>query len=558
MINQTSLPTLTAALKAGVILLCLSFLSITTTPAFASATITIINADGAGEGLNDNTAFTAVAGNRATTLGQARLNTVQHAANLIGNIITSTIDIKIRLQFNALGGSATEATLASAGAAFVLKNFTNAPIADTYYPIALAEKLAGVNIATGNDVHEITMTVNSDIDGNTVLLTKNFYYGFDSNPGTDIDLVSIIMHEIVHGLGFSSYVNVTTGTKIAGVDGFENNDTFMRLLEHDGATPADYPSMTNAQRVTASISDTLLHWLGATVIANSGTITAGITGTHVHMYAPSPVETGSSVSHFNTTVTPNEMMEPLYIAADHNIGLAAYVLTDLSWGATKVDTTALDIQVTQTDSNTNITSGENETFTLIVTNNSGINATEVVITNMMPLGATFVSATPDAGSCFQSSNIVTCHLGDLALTGTVNIVIVLTLNNIGTNTNSVFVASVNPDNSIANNASFELTTVDPAPVAAPPGGTKSCFIATAAYGSPMESDVRYLRAFRDQYLNTNSAGRWFVKKYYRYSPVLASSIKQDEALRNMVRMILAPFVKMSKATVSKRYLEMQQ
>ncbi|MFV1985428.1 MAG: hypothetical protein ACC657_17905, partial [Thiohalomonadales bacterium] len=173
---------------------CILILTFTITPAFATATITIINADTAGEGFNDTTTFIPVTGNRALTLGQARLNALQHAANLLGSIITSNIDIKIQAQFNPKGGNASSAVLASAGAAFVNRDFTNATFANTWYPIALAEKLSGVNIATGNETHEISMEVNSDIDGNIVLSTNHWYYGFDSQPpGSDIDFITVAM-----------------------------------------------------------------------------------------------------------------------------------------------------------------------------------------------------------------------------------------------------------------------------------------------------------------------------------------------------------------------------
>lgn len=77
-----------------------------------------------------------------------------------------------------------------------------------------------------------------------------------------------------------------------------------------------------------------------------------------------------------------------------------------------------------------------------------------------------------------------------------------------------------------------------------------CFIATAAYGTPMADDVRYLRAFRDEYLETNEAGRWFVSQYYKHSPPLADYLRQHEDLRAVVRTALGPLVGLSKVVVS--------
>jgi PKD repeat protein len=80
------------------------------------------------------------------------------------------------------------------------------------------------------------------------------------------------------------------------------------------------------------------------------------------------------------------------------------------------------------------------------------------------------------------------------------------------------------------------------------GSTASyCFIATAAYGTPMAGDVMTLRAFRDKYLLTNSAGKCFVDNYYKYSPPIADFISNKPVLRKIVRAMLRPLVWFAKA-----------
>jgi hypothetical protein len=73
-------------------------------------------------------------------------------------------------------------------------------------------------------------------------------------------------------------------------------------------------------------------------------------------------------------------------------------------------------------------------------------------------------------------------------------------------------------------------------------GSSNCFIATAAYGSAMEPRVQLLRSFRDAYLVSNSAGRWLVAQYYRFSPPIADIIRHHETLRAVVRLLLAPML----------------
>ena len=69
-----------------------------------------------------------------------------------------------------------------------------------------------------------------------------------------------------------------------------------------------------------------------------------------------------------------------------------------------------------------------------------------------------------------------------------------------------------------------------------------CFIATAAYGTPLASEVRILSRFRDRHLLTNGPGRKFVRCYYRISPVIAGIISKSRFLRFMVRTGLRPLV----------------
>ncbi|MDA8100456.1 MAG: hypothetical protein M0042_12640, partial [Nitrospiraceae bacterium] len=90
--------------------------------------------------------------------------------------------------------------------------------------------------------------------------------------------------------------------------------------------------------------------------------------------------------------------------------------------------------------------------------------------------------------------------------------------------------------------SNEVTGI-PEPLVAYPALPKSgCFIATAAYGSADASPVRVLRAFRDRFLLSTTAGRSFVRWYYASSPRWAAFVNGHAWLRPVVQAMLAPFV----------------
>jgi len=76
-------------------------------------------------------------------------------------------------------------------------------------------------------------------------------------------------------------------------------------------------------------------------------------------------------------------------------------------------------------------------------------------------------------------------------------------------------------------------------------GKKGCFIATAAYGSPLHSSVRILRDFRDRRLMPYKLGRTLVKVYYRFSPPVAHFVAKHSAMKVLVRIMLLPLIGLS-------------
>jgi len=81
-------------------------------------------------------------------------------------------------------------------------------------------------------------------------------------------------------------------------------------------------------------------------------------------------------------------------------------------------------------------------------------------------------------------------------------------------------------------------------------GFLQCFIATAAYGTPMAEEIGILRKFRDEYMLINPVGKALVEFYYRVSPPIAQFITEHPSLKPIVRAGLLPAVAMSAVAVN--------
>jgi hypothetical protein len=69
-----------------------------------------------------------------------------------------------------------------------------------------------------------------------------------------------------------------------------------------------------------------------------------------------------------------------------------------------------------------------------------------------------------------------------------------------------------------------------------------CFVATAAYGSPLAAEIGALRRLRDRHLANNYLGQQLVAAYGVVGPILADSIRTDDSLRAAARTLLTPLV----------------
>lgn len=119
-----------------------------------------------------------------------------HALNIWAGQLNTTVPINVEIGWRSFTNNA----LASAKATRLYKNLRNAEFPESWHVVALAEKLEGRHLNDRKDP-DIMIEINE---------ATNWYFGIDAHPPPDkMDLVTIILHEIAHGLGFLSSAQVS-------------------------------------------------------------------------------------------------------------------------------------------------------------------------------------------------------------------------------------------------------------------------------------------------------------------------------------------------------------
>jgi MYXO-CTERM domain-containing protein len=247
-----------STLAAG--LIALGALVATPRAASAKATFVVNNLDPPGVGFNDPTPANPVGGNSGTTLGQQRQIAFKYAADIWGKALEGPVPIVIDAMFAPLDCSGGLITLGHARAKTLRASLPGNVIPglplNVLYPQPLADQLAGRDLDPG--LADIEATFNgglNDCDPNI-----DWYYGLDANAGPLSDLIEVVVHELGHGLGFSSGVDLGSGALNIGIP-----DTFSSHI-YDNAMGMAWLDMTAAQRLASMRNVRHLVWNGTNAI----------------------------------------------------------------------------------------------------------------------------------------------------------------------------------------------------------------------------------------------------------------------------------------------------
>lgn len=372
--------------------------------------VVIVNNDSAGEGFNDSTSVSAVGGNSATTLGAQRLAVFQQAADILNNTYDISVAVKVASTFDPLSCNSSSAVLGQAGPAAVEFDYSTHSLT----PHALYNQNVGYDADTGSA--EINAQFNSSIDGNDgCLFNTNWYYGFDGPPGNDKSLLSVVLHEILHGMGFLTYLqsNGQSGAGWNTSNGFEEAfDPYTRKMK-DAASGQFLTAQAISTRASVMTSNGNLVWGGTEVTNESGNYSAGLTNGDIRLYAPSSYEGGSSASHFDTAVSPNELMEPQYTEFLNTAGLAEQLLVDIGWSYNSVSAPNSPPSFNAIAAIT-ILEDDTTTVALSATDTNSDPLTFSIISSDSVLGASIsgasVTLTPNAN--YNGSGTVTVQVSD--------------------------------------------------------------------------------------------------------------------------------------------------
>lgn len=232
----------------------------------SAANVVLVNLDPPGTGLNDPTPATPVGGNPGTTIGEQRVNVYNRAAEIWGAVLDSDIDILVGATFQPLPCAPAGGVLGAAGPTYIFSDFPNAGYPATWYVSAQADAVSGLDLffEEGGYIDiDIISFFNSDIDDDdpNCLTGTSWYYGFDNMEAGDIDFLTVVLHEIAHGLGNLELVDEDTGALIAG-----QSDIYMKFM-YDRTTEKTWDEMDDAERLASQVNTENLVWIGDAVTA---------------------------------------------------------------------------------------------------------------------------------------------------------------------------------------------------------------------------------------------------------------------------------------------------
>ncbi|NOS56956.1 MAG: T9SS type A sorting domain-containing protein [Cyclobacteriaceae bacterium] len=250
----------------------------------------------------------------------------QHAVDIWSTLIESPVKIKIRAFWRPLGAS----VLGSAIWANAYANFPNAQKLNTFYPVALAEKIAGKDLNHPDSV---------DIFANFSSETAWYYETSGTPPSQTTDLVSVVLHEIGHGLGFVDSYDVTSGQGEVGVQG--SGIPIIYDLSIENST-----NQNLFQSFTSPSSALNTQLISSNLFYNSPLATAQ-NGARPRVYAPTTWSGGSSIAHLNENTYPsgniNSLMTPQigFTEVMHDPGpITMNIFSDMGWVGTRMEHTS--------------------------------------------------------------------------------------------------------------------------------------------------------------------------------------------------------------------------
>lgn len=243
------------------------------------------------------------------------------------SILSSLLPANVHFTIRATWGPLVDANvLGSTGVnGYIGGQFIDAINPSVYYPVALAEKIAGKSLNTDAE-GDLMMTINSKIP---------WYTGTDGNTPLDkYDLVTVVLHEMLHGLGFVDSFSSSNSIGSYGLSSIPLiYDTFIEDLNGYLLIDKNHYA-NNSEELNTAITNGQVYF-------NGPLLKFYTSGGRARLYAPSTYSAGSSISHLNESSTSriNALMTPIIDRAEaiHSPGaFTMSILGDLGWINTRI------------------------------------------------------------------------------------------------------------------------------------------------------------------------------------------------------------------------------